>query len=369
MSAFSRAIAAKTQNVGSGPADVEGYKNRPPITAPGMNAALRDATRKLETANARIAELEAQLGDGGQPPGASQEEEARRAALQAERDALARDKVSLNAEIEVLRASERVQQIPLAQLHLRDEWRRKLSDDEYAALRENLRNNPLDTPVSVRPRAEGGYEVIAGSNRVSVFRELGREAIDAVVRDVSDDDAERRALYSNLLSVSLPAFQKFRGLKRQIEVRKISQALLAEEAGISEKMMSLLMSFDRLPEAALSILTERPDLIGAGNAAELARIADDGASDRVVQALTGLADGSIKTVKDAVAIAKRAPEPVRAKTEPVRFDVKRADGKSKYCAVTVVGKSLRLDFANEKYLDDSLARDIRAFIEARAKQA
>jgi ParB family transcriptional regulator, chromosome partitioning protein len=149
-------LGAKTAGIKARSIDKPAEKT--PRTAPGM---FLNATQRIDIAEARVEELEAKLKEA--EAGASPRE------------------------------------ISLDQLHEVPERRRKLTAQQYAELKENLRNNPLVTPITVRKRETGGFEIVSGNNRVAVFRELGRTKIPAALLDSDDDQAEINAFYANLL--------------------------------------------------------------------------------------------------------------------------------------------------------------------------
>ena len=183
-------------------------------------------------------------------------------------------------------------ELPLIELHEVPGRKRHLTIEQMAELRTNLANNPLTSPIAVRRREAGGYEIIAGHNRVQVYRDLGRTKILSIVLEMTADEAERAAFYSNLLSPALPDFEKFMGLRARMEHGNMTQEQVAKEAGVSQQSVSLLLSFSGLPKEAISILDAASDkgLLGASAATKLAQIAKKGKEGRVVEAVRQLAD-------------------------------------------------------------------------------
>jgi ParB family chromosome partitioning protein len=231
--------------------------------------------------------------------------------------------------------------------------RRKLTQEEFAELVENLRNNPLVHPVVVKRLRDGRFEIISGHNRVHAYRVLGRERIAIVVADIEDDGVDRIAFYANLLQPALPDFLKFQGFQRERDRHqpKLTQAELARAAGVDKRIVSRLFVFEELPERAQELIAEQPHVIGAACAADLARLASEGATDRVVEAVEQLVVGKFGQ-KEAVAYASRPAErpkvdrPAPTKIRSGRFD---------YCSVVATGKSLRIDFKDESLRADAEA--------------
>ena len=186
-------------------------------------------------------------------------------------------------------------ELPLKELFEVPGRRRHLTSEQFAELKANLANNPLTSPVAVRRLEEGGYEIIAGHNRVEAYRELGRERILSVVVELTEDEAERSAFYSNLLSPALPDFEKYIGLRSRIDRGGMTQEQVANESGIAQQVVSRLLSFAGLPSEAIQLLEGASDkgLLGATAAVKLAQIAGTGKQGRVVEAIRQLAEGKL----------------------------------------------------------------------------
>ncbi|MEA2671892.1 MAG: ParB family transcriptional regulator, chromosome partitioning protein [Chloroflexota bacterium] len=88
------------------------------------------------------------------------------------------------------RSTERVEEVAVGAVHER-RWRGSvdLADPGYVALRHSIAELGLIRPLLVRPRSEGGYELVRGARRLSAVRELGGATVAAVVRDLGDREA------------------------------------------------------------------------------------------------------------------------------------------------------------------------------------
>ncbi|HJV84478.1 MAG TPA: ParB/RepB/Spo0J family partition protein [Noviherbaspirillum sp.] len=314
-------LGAKTAGIKA--RNVEKPAEKAPRSAPGM---FLNATQRLDAAEARVEELEVKLKE---------------------------------AEASGTR------EIALDQLHEVGGRRRKLTEQQYNELKENLRNNPLVTPITVRKRAEGGFEIVSGNNRVEVFRELGRTSIPAALLESDDDQAEINAFYANLLQPDLPDFEKFLGFKKIIAKHPdLTHAQVAEGAGVSRSFVTQLMAFDDLPSDAITILNDRPEALGANAAQDLAGLAKKGRAEQVVRAIARLAAGEIdqaRAVREAAVdiIAKAGA----AKPEPIRIKI----GRATYCAIQRADKVLRIQFQSAEEAE-AVQDAIREVLERRAMQ-
>lgn len=314
-------LGAKTAGIKA--RTVEKPADKSPRTAPGM---FLNATQRIDMAEARVEELEAKLKEA--------------------------------------EASTGPREIPLDQLHEVPERRRKLTPQQYAELKENLRNNPLVTPITVRKREAGGFEIVSGNNRVAIFRELGRGQIPAALLDSDDDQAEINAFYANLLQSDLSDFEKYLGFKKIIGKHpSLTHAQIAEGAGVSRSFVSQLMAFDELPTDAVTILNEKPNTIGANAAQDLAVLTKKGRESQVVAAIAKVAAGELdqgRAVKEAA--TDPAQKPVPSRPEPVQIKL----GRATYCNIQRADKVLRLQFQSAEEAAEVQAA-IREVLERRVQ--
>lgn len=283
---------------------VERPAEKAPRTGPGIHL---DATARMHAAEARAEELEAQLKLAG--------------AGQALR-------------------------IRLDELHEVGGRKRQLTQAEYEELRDNLSNNELVTPITVRAREQGGYEVISGHNRLQVYRDLKKSDIPAVVRDADEAQADLNAFYANLMHPSLPDYQKYLGFK-MIQRRRpgLSSEQIAAMTGKSRRHIEQLLKFDALPPAALEILAASPVDLGGNAVEELAKLAENGDGERVTAAIVKLASGELNQ-KQAIAFASASGDKKPASRKAPAGTIRR--GHAVYCTVTQASKVIRLEFASKE---------------------
>ncbi|MDB5772825.1 MAG: hypothetical protein JWM42_3199 [Burkholderia sp.] len=257
-------------------------------------------------------------------------------------------------------------ELNLDELHEVEGRRRVLMPEEYDDLRNNLAHNPLATPITVRVRQEGGYEIVSGHNRVQIYRELGREKIKAWLAEASDDEAEDLAFFANALAAKLPDYDKYRGYKRIMAKHPtLQQNELAQRVGISASQLDRLLAFDALPPAAHDILIRQPQLVGANAAEKLAALTMKEKGAHVSEALTKLASGEIKQEAEAVRYATTAGAQAKPAIAPAMRTFKL--GKANYATLRQVNKTVRIDCASE---DEAKAinQAIHELIEQRLEQ-
>ena len=94
---------------------------------------------------------------------------------------------------------ERVEEIALAELHAPEFHPFQVNDDDaMAALVKSVREYGIREPGLVRPRTDGGYELLAGNRRKRACELAGLLTLPVIVRNLSDDDAAIAMVDSNL---------------------------------------------------------------------------------------------------------------------------------------------------------------------------
>ncbi|MDO4836564.1 MAG: ParB/RepB/Spo0J family partition protein [Clostridia bacterium] len=71
-------------------------------------------------------------------------------------------------------------------------------EDEMEKMVESIQENGIISPIIVRPKEDGTYEIISGHNRVEACRRAGIMQIPSFIREVDDDTAVILMVDSNL---------------------------------------------------------------------------------------------------------------------------------------------------------------------------
>ncbi len=164
--------------------------------------------------------------------------------------------------------TERVQQIPLAELHpFEGHPFRVVDDEEMRKTVESVKEYGVLTPAIARPDPDGGFEIISGHRRMRACELAGLKTMPVIVRDMDDDAAIIYMVDSNLqrehILPSERAFayrMKLEAIKHQgqrtdlkkdltsgqvVQKSKTSVERVAEEAGENYKQVQ---RFIRLTE-------------------------------------------------------------------------------------------------------------------------
>ena len=116
---------------------------------------------------------------------------------------------------------ERVQEIPLSELHpFKGHPFKVLDDDVMQKTVESITQFGVMTPAIARPRPEGGYELIAGHRRHHASELAGKETMPVIVRDMDDDAATILMVDSNLQRETLLPSERAFAYKMKLEAMK-----------------------------------------------------------------------------------------------------------------------------------------------------
>jgi len=96
-------------------------------------------------------------------------------------------------------SGERVQELPLTELFPFKNHPFQVQDDEaMQKMAASIAECGILVPGIVRPRPEGGYEIVAGHRRKRGSELAGRETMPVIVRDMDDDEATIIMVDSNV---------------------------------------------------------------------------------------------------------------------------------------------------------------------------
>ncbi len=94
-------------------------------------------------------------------------------------------------------------------------------DKDMASLIDSINDNGQLMPVLVRPKKDGhGYEMIAGHRRKYALNELGIKEIEAIVKDVDDDQATILMVDSNIQREDILPTERGKAYALRLEAMK-----------------------------------------------------------------------------------------------------------------------------------------------------
>lgn len=116
---------------------------------------------------------------------------------------------------------ESIEMIPVSELHdFPDHPFAVRDDDAMREITESTKEYGILTPITVRPRDEGGYEIISGHRRKHACELSGIIEIPAIIRDCTRDEAIIMMVDSNLQRDCILPSEKGKAYKMKLEAIK-----------------------------------------------------------------------------------------------------------------------------------------------------
>lgn len=141
--------------------------------------------------------------------------------------------------------------------------RRYFDPQEMTELTESVRSKGVLQPVLVRPRAGGGFELIAGERRFRAATSVGLSVIPAMIREVSDLEAEEMGLIENTIRADMSPTEEARSAARLLELYGGNRdEVLARLGGWTPSKLDRRLALRNCTEEVCTALDERKILLG-----------------------------------------------------------------------------------------------------------
>jgi len=164
-----------------------------------------------------------------------------------------------------VRNSTDVTQVDLADLHTFKDHPFIVADDvKMAETVESIKKYGVLTPGIVRPRREGGYEIISGHRRKRALELLGEKRMPVMIRNYTDAEATIIMVDSNIQREDILPSEKARAYKMKYAAMSKSKkrgdgrvvAQLARETRESVKTIQRYLRLADLSDKLLDMLDE-----------------------------------------------------------------------------------------------------------------
>ena len=173
---------------------------------------------------------------------------------------------------------EKIQEIPLSELHPFKNHPFKVKDDEaMMETADSVRQYGVLVPAIARPDPEGGYELVAGHRRHRASELAEKETMPVIVRDLDDDAATIIMVDSNLQRESLLPSERAFAYKMKLDAMnhqgermdltcsqlgnksagKKSSEMLAEQVGQSKNQIFRYIRLTELIPELLDMVDEK----------------------------------------------------------------------------------------------------------------
>ena len=140
---------------------------------------------------------------------------------------------------------EKIQEIPLSELHPFKNHPFKVKDDEaMMETADSIKQYGVLVPAIARPDPDGGYELVAGHRRHRASELADKETMPVIVRDLDDDAATIIMVDSNLQRESLLPSERAFAYKMKLDAIKHQGArtdLTSAQVGAVDKVTFILV--------------------------------------------------------------------------------------------------------------------------------
>lgn len=182
----------------------------------------------------------------------------------------------------------------------RKQPREQFDEDQLLELARSLKSQGVLQPVVVRPRAEGGYELVAGERRWRAAQLAGLLKLPAVVRTVTDDKLLELALIENLQRADLNPVETAVAYQALVDDLNLSQQEVADRVGKQRATVTNALRLLNLPRKVQEMI--RDGRLRAGHAKALAGLTN---ANLQIELAESFAQGDL-SVRQAEAVVARA---------------------------------------------------------------
>lgn len=115
----------------------------------------------------------------------------------------------------------KIKDIPLLEIHdFPDHPFRVVQDEAMLEMVQSVKEYGVLSPATVRPRKEGGYELISGHRRKLASALAGLDSMPCIIQDLTDDEAIIVMVDANLQREQILPSEKAKAYKMKLEAMK-----------------------------------------------------------------------------------------------------------------------------------------------------
>ena len=158
-----------------------------------------------------------------------------------------KSKAKRGAKTTAAAQEDKITLLPLSKLHDFPNHPFKVRDDEaMQETAESIRQYGVLVPAIVRPREDGGYEIIAGHRRRHGSELAGLQNLPCIVREMDDDTATILMVDSNIQRENILPSERAQAYKMKLEAirRKAGRPVKAEEKDVPDNSVQVGQNFD-----------------------------------------------------------------------------------------------------------------------------
>ena len=124
-------------------------------------------------------------------------------------------------QAEARQQGEQILTVPIAEVHdFENNPYQVRHDAELMDMAESIARLGVHTPCLVRPRKDGGYELLSGHRRKAASMIAGKDTLPIIVRDIDDDTATILVVDGNIQRETILPSEKAKAYKMKLEAIK-----------------------------------------------------------------------------------------------------------------------------------------------------
>lgn len=155
----------------------------------------------------------------------------------------------------------------------REQPRKQFDEESISELAASITQHGLLQPLTVRPLADGTYQLVAGERRWRASRVAGLDEVPVIVREMSDREAAEIALIENLQREDLNPMEEAIGLSTLMETYGLTQEETAKAVSKSRPAVTNALRLLHLPATVREMVGSGQ--LSAGHARAILSFADE----------------------------------------------------------------------------------------------
>jgi ParB family transcriptional regulator, chromosome partitioning protein len=132
--------------------------------------------------------------------------------------------------------------------------RRRIKEESLNELADSIRSSGVVQPVVLRPAPNGRFQLVAGERRWLASKRVGKTAIPAVIRQISNEQAMEITIIENLQREDLNPMEQARAFEKLSREFSLTQEQIAHRTGKDRASIANFIRLLKLPQAVQEAL-------------------------------------------------------------------------------------------------------------------
>lgn len=237
-----------------------------------------------------------------------------------------------------------LQMVQIEKIIIKEQMRKVFDlDNSLQELADSIEQEGVLQPVLLRELDNGKLELVAGERRIRASKMVDLTEIPALVRKMTDEQAERAQYAENNQRMALQAYEEAVHLQDRLEALGGNRKALLEEVNRSDAWLSKKLDLAKLPEYEQASRLVAEGISGDGEVLNTVMAVEKISPEKAKKVVDDLKENAGKS--DARKIAKTAKDevkPPKPKKEPAEPKVREPKPK------TELPKDVNADLRNDQ---------------------